>query len=146
MHFTVTSFVYRRYHDGYIATDLDKTTINMQKIFYPKFWLDLTGFWDSKINTGPDVILFASRDTERAAHSSSGSGLIDGTAYIRSNSPAVHLSFASFVMLLLVTVTLSVMGGVYFARKQQKRVFLWEAVTAAHEYIQINNSVDSVRL
>lgn len=107
----------------------------MQKIFYPKFWLDLTGFWDSKINTGPDVILFAPRDTYTSGGSTAATG-----------GSAVHLSFGSFVMLMLVTATLSVLGGVYYARSQQKRVLPWEAVTAAHEYVQIRSAADSVRL
>ena len=31
----------------------------MHKLFYPKWWLDLTGYFKSKINSGPGVILFA---------------------------------------------------------------------------------------
>ena len=47
-----------KYHDGYRAEDLDKGSIQMVKLFYPKYWLDATGYFNSKINTGPDVIMF----------------------------------------------------------------------------------------
>jgi len=119
----------------------------MQKIFYPKFWLDVTGFWDSKINTGPDVILFASRD--QYITSSGGSNTVHATDYTHGTvaNSAVHLSFSSFLMLMIVTATVSVLGGIFYARTQQhKRVLPWEAVTAAHEYIQISSNSDSVRL
>ena len=51
-----------KYHDGYIAENLDTPTIRMRKLFYPKYWLDATGYWDSKSNSGPGVILFASNE------------------------------------------------------------------------------------
>ena len=35
----------------------------MQKLFYPKWWLDVTGFWNNKPNTGDDVIMFATGPT-----------------------------------------------------------------------------------
>eukprot|EP01038_Epipyxis_sp_PR26KG_P012679 gene12679-17000_t len=47
-----------KYHDGYIAQDLTQPNIHMKKLFYPKWWLDLTHFWDNKPNTGDGVILF----------------------------------------------------------------------------------------
>ena len=118
----------------------------MQKLFYPKFWLDATGFWDSKINTGPDVILFASRDQYVTGGSSSHSAHTAHATSATGTSSAVHLSFSSFLMLMIMTATLSVLGGIYYARAQHKRVLPWEAVTAAHEYIQINSKADYVRL
>lgn len=48
-----------RYHDGYSAENLDKEDIYMKKLFYPKSWLDATGFWNSKPNDDPDALLFA---------------------------------------------------------------------------------------
>lgn len=32
----------------------------MTRLFYPAWWLKATGYFDSKINTGPGVIMFAS--------------------------------------------------------------------------------------
>ena len=56
--------VITKYHDGYVAEDLNEPTIHMRKLFYPKYWLDATGYWNSKSNTGPGVILFSSGEDE----------------------------------------------------------------------------------
>ena len=37
-------------------TDKD---IVMSRLFYPAWWLKISGYFDSKINTGPGVIMFA---------------------------------------------------------------------------------------
>ena len=50
-----------KFHDGYHAVDLDQPRIKMTKLFYPKWWLDLTGYFLNKPNTGPDTIMFASQ-------------------------------------------------------------------------------------
>ena len=47
-----------KYHDGYRAENLYGEDINMKKLFYSKDWLDVSGYWDSPINSGDDVILF----------------------------------------------------------------------------------------
>jgi hypothetical protein len=47
-----------KYHDGYRAENLDKEAIAMKKLFYNKFWLDATGYWNNKPNTGGDTIMF----------------------------------------------------------------------------------------
>ena len=52
-----------KYHDGYIAQNLESSIISMHKLFYPKEWLDATGFWNNKINKGDDVILFSPKVT-----------------------------------------------------------------------------------
>jgi dipeptidase len=46
-----------KYHDGYIA-HTDSADINMQKIFYPIWWLKAVGYFNEKPATGPGVILF----------------------------------------------------------------------------------------
>jgi hypothetical protein len=35
-----------RYHDGYRMADADATVIDMQRLFYPKWWLKVAGFWN----------------------------------------------------------------------------------------------------
>jgi hypothetical protein len=47
-----------KFHDGYRAEDLAEPTISMHKFFYPKWFLDASGFWNNKPNVGPDVIMF----------------------------------------------------------------------------------------
>ena len=49
------------YHDGYIAEDLNATTINMVKMFYPYFWLKAVGFYKNPPNNwvaDPAIIEF----------------------------------------------------------------------------------------
>ena len=46
-------------HDGYWATDLKGKNIKMNKMFYPKWWLTVTGYFKERPNPmGPDTILF----------------------------------------------------------------------------------------
>jgi hypothetical protein len=49
-----------KYHDGYRAiTDGTLPAVEMQRLFYPAWWLKAVGFFNSGINTGPGVIMFA---------------------------------------------------------------------------------------
>jgi hypothetical protein len=48
-----------RYHDGMIATHLDAPTIVMRKLFYPKWWLNATGYFEHSGTFGENTILFA---------------------------------------------------------------------------------------
>ena len=52
-------FLIGRYHDGYRAEGLTDKDINMSRLFYPAWWLKISGYFDSKINTGDGVIMFA---------------------------------------------------------------------------------------
>ena len=99
-----------RYHDGYRALDLDQPDINMQTFFYPKYWLDATGYWNNKPNTGPGVILF---DSDPAPSSVAVMGTIVLTALASS----------------LVTLFL----GAYWVRYQTKNRRFQN-----NEYISIN--------
>ena len=50
-----------KYHDGYMSNSLENpANIVMKKLFYPKWWLDATGFFNNKPNTGEGVIMFSS--------------------------------------------------------------------------------------
>jgi len=80
-----------KYHDGYRAEDLDKGSIHMVKLFYPKYWLDATGYFNNKINTGPDVIMF------QPSMNTSNNSLLIFTAILSS--------------------IISLFGGFYIARK-----------------------------
>eukprot|EP00981_Chlorochromonas_danica_P008430 scaffold2193_cov179-Ochromonas_danica.AAC.9 len=48
-----------KYHDGYVAQTLDAPHITMKKLFYPLWWLQMTGYFENHVNSGPDVILFS---------------------------------------------------------------------------------------
>ena len=73
-----------KFHDGYTATQLNEPSLKMTKMFYPKSWLESTGFFNSKINTGPDTILFASGSSEGAARGAAGNGALVITALVSS--------------------------------------------------------------
>ena len=58
----------RSYHDGMIATNRGAPQIVMKKLFYPKWWLEATGYFNHHGNFGPGVILF--EPSPDAAHAS----------------------------------------------------------------------------
>jgi hypothetical protein len=102
-----------RYHDGYSAQDLDKESIKMVKMFYPKYWLDATGFWNSQMNTGDNVLLFNSW----SGGSSRGKGNIE-------------ISWGVAMLFLILTVSVSVYGGMYMAKRNMG--------PATRQYVQID--------
>lgn len=56
-------YIITRYHDGYHALQLETSAIRMKKLFYPKYWLDATKYWESKPFVGNDIIYFSSKDS-----------------------------------------------------------------------------------
>lgn len=74
-----------RYHDGMIATNRDQPQIMMKRLFYPKWWLQATGYFNQHGNFGPGVILFAPNpnpDTDTAeggANADVGDSIASGT-------------------------------------------------------------------
>jgi hypothetical protein len=111
-------FVSLRYHDGYIAQNLDAATIHMQKLFYPKWWLDATDFWKNKPNTGDGVILFGPNLSE--------------TEYIASPK-TIFLMVLSAVISSVLTLFLL---ACYMRYNNRKRRGLIGA--SRHDYIAIN--------
>ena len=74
----------RRYHDGYQAQALDQPDIAMVTMFYPKYWLDATGYWLNKPNLGPGVLLFDANPEAGAATTSSTLAAVVVTAIVSS--------------------------------------------------------------
>lgn len=52
-----------RYHDGMIAMNRDQPMITMKRLFYPKWWLQATGYFEHHGTFGPDTILFSPSPT-----------------------------------------------------------------------------------
>ena len=67
----------------------------MKKMFYPKYWLDAVGFWNSHINTGDNVILFSTA----------------------GSMSAVEVSYGFVFFCFLLTVLLSMAGGMYLTKR-----------------------------
>lgn len=66
------------YHDGYIATGLNETSINMVKIFYPYWWLQAVGYYKDRPNNwlaNPSIIMFADQPGDGTTESS-GQGVV----------------------------------------------------------------------
>lgn len=91
--------LFTKYHDGAIATNLDQPDIVMVKMFYPKWWLNITGYFNNKPNFGPDVLMFQSLSNK--------SNNIN-TIY---NTYEISLNTCLFLMLL------SLISGVYIGYK-----------------------------
>eukprot|EP01041_Mallomonas_annulata_P004646 gene4647-9217_t len=51
-----------KYHDGYVLQHPDASIVNMKKLFYPKWWLEDVGYFNSENapNSGDNVIKFIS--------------------------------------------------------------------------------------
>lgn len=98
-----------KFHDGMIATGLDQPSIVMRKLFYPKWWLEATGYFLHKGNFGPGVILFEPTPET-----------------ITSSSSALSYT-ASIVLVAVCSSLVTVLGVMYVLHRQNKR----------HEYAPI---------
>ena len=108
-----------KYHDGYIAQNLDAPTITMHKLFYPKGkiilflililtlikeWLDATGFWNNKINRGEDVIMFQPAKVTFESHVLAFTIVVSSVIALLvgiTNAPIYLLSLQSFFQAFL---------------------------------------------
>jgi len=100
-----------KYHDGYIAKNLEGEDINMQKLFYPKWWLEATGYFADKPEKGPDTIMFASNPL--------------------TAEPPTTTSFATVLLTAFVSSALTVALGLYYlhSRKLLER-FQYSEITS----------------
>ena len=73
----------------------------MHKLFYPKYWLDATGYFNNKPNTGSNVLMFSTW---------SGGGVGGG-----SERGGVSMVFVLSVTVCIVCV--SMLFGMYIGRK-----------------------------
>jgi hypothetical protein len=110
-----------KYHDGYIAQDLDTPNLKMKKLFYPKWWLDLTGFWKNPPVTGPDVILFQPAPADNPVFTTS--ALVKAVAWSA-----------------LVSCAVTLLVGAYLFRHRERTIKLSGALGVRRaEYIEIRN-------
>jgi len=61
-----------QFHDGYSAIQLDQPVIKMTKMFYPKWWLEATGYFNNGPNQIADAILFEENPTSSGNYASAG--------------------------------------------------------------------------
>lgn len=54
-------YLITHYRDGYVLTT-DTPTIGITKMFYPRWWLEATGYFRIGPNKSPSAIMFASRE------------------------------------------------------------------------------------
>ena len=110
-----------KYHDGYIAQNLDTPSLKMKKLFYPKWWLDLTGFWKNPPVTGPDVILFQPAPADNPVFTTS--ALVKAVAWSA-----------------LVSCAVTLLVGAYLFRHRERSIKLSGALGVRRaEYIEIRN-------
>jgi hypothetical protein len=122
-----------RYHDGMMAMDRDKPLITMKRFFYPKWYLQATGYFNHPGTFGENVILFQPTP---------------GTAEVPV-SPVALTSDAGYYGGLLLTAALSsvasVMAVLYVLQRQEKLVALLPGqapYVARHEYTPINSNAE----
>jgi hypothetical protein len=95
-----------------IAMNRDQPLITMKRLFYPKWWLQATGYFEHHGNFGPGVILFEPSPTADAA-----------SAQMSSISYS-----AAMVLTAVVSSILTVMGTLYYVRSRESK---------RHEYAPI---------
>ncbi len=87
-----------KFHDGYIASNLNGTSIHMVKLFYPHWWLDAVGYFKNRPNHGDDTIQFMPNPETLGINNS---------------------SFFTF-FLIIITSIVSFYCGNYYANKNMK--------------------------
>eukprot|EP00607_Mallomonas_marina_P009286 CAMPEP_0182418534 /NCGR_PEP_ID=MMETSP1167-20130531/2939_1 /TAXON_ID=2988 /ORGANISM="Mallomonas Sp, Strain CCMP3275" /LENGTH=659 /DNA_ID=CAMNT_0024592781 /DNA_START=89 /DNA_END=2068 /DNA_ORIENTATION=- len=97
-----------KYHDGYIAQDLDQPAIHMKKLFYPKWWLEAVGFFDHKPDSGPGVIMY--QPSPNAISSAATMKAIEAEDMAQNSTMALLLC-------VILSSGLSVLFGVYLGQK-----------------------------
>lgn len=90
-----------KFHDGMIATALDQPSIVMKRLFYPKWWLEATGYFLHHGNFGPGVILFS-------------------PSPVSADTSAISYS-ASLVLTAVGSSLVTVLGVMYVLNRQNKR-------------------------
>jgi hypothetical protein len=92
----------------------------MKKLFYPKWWLDITGYWKNKPNIGPGVILFDPSPSLPSDSESLARYYKDGT-----------ISALFFTAILSSALTL--LAGLFFIRIRERN-----KQPPRYEYVRIN--------
>jgi hypothetical protein len=92
-----------RYHDGLKAVNLQGNTIELKQLFYPKSWLEATGYFKNKLNSGPNVIMFSSGPDEEKGYTT---GTYDsGRAWSRYQYSMIYFALtAGVVAMVIVTM------------------------------------------
>jgi hypothetical protein len=105
-----------------MALNRDQPLITMKRLFYPKWWLQATGYFEHHGNFGPGVILFApSPDANAGA----------GVAY-----------FAGLLLTSVLSCVVTVAAVMYYLQRQDKVQMTGGARIARHEYTPINSDAE----
>lgn len=96
-----------RYHDGAIATNLNGTEIVMEKMFYPRWWLNATGYFNNHPDFGPDTLLFASHP--------------EGSSSGISHTNAVLMALSGMLCSLCAGMYI---GRIYLSQKPNNRDYM----------------------
>ena len=64
--------IWTTYRDGYVFSGLDQSTVSVQRMFYPEWWLQQVGYFNPmNLNHDKDAILFSSNPSEGSGVGSS---------------------------------------------------------------------------
>jgi hypothetical protein len=122
LRFSPSLYSLHSFHDGMMALDRDQPLITMKRLFYPKWWLLATNYFEHHGNFGPGVILFAPNPTDADA------GATSGVAH-----------FAGLLLTSMVSCAVTVAAVMYYLRRQEKVHMTGGVRIARHEYTPINS-------
>lgn len=92
------------YRDGYVFSGFDQTTVSVQRMFYPEWWLQQVGYFNPmNLNHDKDAILFATDPASVPSEGASGSG------------------FSTSFFPLVGGLVVGMLAGKYLARRENDR-------------------------
>jgi hypothetical protein len=122
-----------------MALDRDQPLITMKRIFYPKWWLQATGYFEHHGNFGPGVILFDSNP--ESVNTGSGSGSGSGVRVV-----------AGILLTSVLSCVVTAAAVMFYLQQQGKGLMLLPgggsggggsaARVARHEYTPINSDME----
>ena len=112
-------FLITKYHDGYIANNRDQRDISMQKMFYPKWWLKMTGYFLEPPAEGDDVIMFEPSPFQFQEDKALAQDSLENKNGIEGAETEVAASGGDYSALLVIILfsAASLFAGFYFGRK-----------------------------
>jgi len=96
--------IWTTYRDGYVFSGFDQTTVSVQRMFYPEWWLQQVGYFNPmNLNHDKDAILFATDPASVSSEGASGS------------------TFSTSFLPLVSGLVVGMLAGKYLARRESDR-------------------------
>lgn len=131
-----------------MALNRDQPLITMKRFFYPKWWLEATGYFEHKGVFGPDTILFAPTPGSGSAAAGTGAGTGVAVSPVEVGATTSDAGWYAGLMMTAVLSSLATMAVVLYVLQREGKgamhlggLELPKAFSGArHEYTPINST------